>query len=88
MPKPSTSLDPALGPLSAPAPPASEPRLGFDRSMCARNAVGMQRRTELHRPQMQPFPPLTAAQRLTVGLQGPRRGESRCCRTATQPAFF
>ena len=57
--------------------------------MCARNAVGMQRRTELHRPQMQPFPPLTAAQRLSVGLQEPWRGGCRCCvRAAPRPLYI
>ena len=54
--------------------------------MCARNVMGMQRRTKLHRPQMQLFPPLTAAQRLTVGLQEPWLGGWRCCpRTAPSP---
>ena len=37
-----------------------KPRLGFDRSMCARGADGVSRRTQLHRPKMQPDPPRTA----------------------------
>ena len=39
--------------------PPCELRLGFDRSMCARGAQGVSRRTQLYRPKMQPDPPLT-----------------------------